>query len=65
MPRYREILDIAKVTINTPEEIEGEGCCFTGGMTRKLYMARGAEKPSVKGVLLWRLRETHIYPHVR
>jgi len=47
MPLYREILDIARITIDTLKEIGVEDCCFIGGMACKLYTHGKGRKPGV------------------
>lgn len=48
MPRYWEILDIAKTTIDTLREIGVEDCCFIGGMACKLYTNGQGRQPNVR-----------------
>ena len=50
MPRYWEILDIAKSTIATLKEIGVEDCCFIGGMACKLYSLGEGRQPGVRTV---------------
>jgi len=45
MLRHRDILDIARVTIDTLKEIGVEDCCFIGGMACKLYTRGKGRKP--------------------
>ncbi|KAF9650327.1 hypothetical protein BDM02DRAFT_3112310 [Thelephora ganbajun] len=51
MPRYWEILDIARVTINTLKEIGVEDCCFIGGMACKLYTCGKGRQPKDLDIL--------------
>ena len=47
MPRYLDILDIARITIDTLKEIGVENCCFIGGMACKLYTHGKGHMPKV------------------
>ena len=49
MALYRDILEIAEVTIDTLNEIGVEDCCFIGGMACKLYTRGRGRKPMVCG----------------
>lgn len=47
MPRYWEILEIARETIDALREIGVDDCCFIGGMGCKLYTRGKGRKPNV------------------
>lgn len=51
MPRYWEILDIARATIDTLNEIGVEDCCFIGGMACKLYTRGNSRQPKDLDIL--------------
>lgn len=51
MPLYRDIIDIARVTIDTLGEIGVDECCFIGGMACKLYTRGKGRKPKDLDIL--------------
>jgi len=51
MPLYRDILEIAEITIDALKEIGVEDCCFIGGMACKLYTRGKGRKPNDLDIL--------------